>query len=157
MTNNKWNQWKQKELRDGKTDDVQLHALIGYLKATHQIPNNRLKKDWFIRFDPADYRTLSITDFVSNQQMTRRPPAVIHRPDIMILDKKLNIKPMVIIELDGGVHHTAPGTKKTAKRNKNYSYAEIPLIVIDIMDLKELGLTWFEYLDQELAKLKIEK
>ena len=147
----RWSQWLNKKLKKyGKTDEVQLHKIVDRLKTVHNIPAELIKKDFFLLLDKQDYHVIDIVPFVTIQQMALKP--LVRRPDIIILDKETKKKPVLIIELDGSVHHTPSGLKRTFKRNGDYSYARIPLIVIDDDDLKYLETSWFEYLDSELKK-----
>ena len=74
-----------------------------------------------------------------------------HHPDIMVRGKHGSLK--YVIELDGSIHHTKPGAKRTAKRNADYKLAKMPFITIDIQDLKTLKASWFDYLDEEVKKM----
>ncbi len=146
---NKWNQWKNTFLRAGKTDEIQLQALVAYLRDSQHIPIEQIKKDWYLLLDRTTYRVMGFYEYVLESQLLSRP--IIHHPDIIILDSHNKIH--CIIELDGSVHKMRSVAKKTAKRNSNYKDANIPCIVIDIIDLKYLKVSWFEFLDKQLAKL----
>jgi len=80
----------------------------------------------------------------------RRTDDLIRHPDIMILDRT---RVRGIVELDGSIHDTRPGRKKTGRRNKTYEAAGIPLIAINEADQKATGVDWRVTLIQECSRL----
>lgn len=154
-TNNKWNQWRQKELRLGKNDDHQIAYVHEYLKITHDIIPEYIKKDWYILFDFDTYDTVKVCQDVLNSDVNGPRKVVIRHPDIIILNS-LN-KVVGIIEIDGSYHHSNQGRKQTVQRNNDYKYANIPLIIINIADLRALNISWAQYLDDNLEKFDLTK
>ena len=152
---------------NGKSDDIQLNSLIAYLRDTHKIPIGTIKKDWYILFSRETYDILQILPFVTIQQAQSKPKPLIRHPDIMVFEQteptqlctKKTLK--YVIELDGKSHyHYRPQLKNkwqkkesVAERNSDYDLANIPLIIIDILEMQQLKKSWFEYLDEELKKL----
>ncbi len=131
-----------------ETDDAQLHSLISYIKGVHNIPGEQILKEHFILISRWDY---SVTGVYKDLSKPDLKGTVQHHPDIMVRDMHGSLK--YVIELDGSIHHTKPGAKRTAKRNADYKLAKIPFIVIDITDLKELKVSWFDYLDKEMKRM----
>ncbi len=144
---------------NGKSDDGQLLIIIAYLRDTYGIPLERIKKDWFILFDSADYSILSVSENVSREQASQEPKPLFRHPDIIVFDENKKIK--YVIELDGKSHYWYrphlknkwQKKKDVAKRNADYHFACIPLVVIDILDLQYLEKSWFVHLDEELERL----
>ena len=134
---------------NGKTDDAALIAIIKYLQTEHKIPQEQMKKDYFILISKWDN---SVTGPYASLSINQTKGNIVHRPDITILKPDNSID--FIVELDGSFHHSNQGRKKTRKRNDDYIDAQIPFIAIDVLDLKYLGITWFSFLDAELSKLK---
>ena len=148
MSSKKWNQYVAGLSKD-KTDDIQIQAIIAYLHVTHGIPREQLKKEYYVIWN-LEYEQLH---FVANATYSQLSPRsqIIRHPDISILGVNGNIA--CIIELDGSIHDKK--TAKTAKRNQDYEYAKIPYIVLNIADLKELKISWFDFLDEQLVKLSV--
>ena len=122
--------------------------LADYLHNAYGIAWERIRKDWYILAD-AEYHDITVRESVSKPLAERTD--IIRHPDIMILKEGCHYSPELIIEMDGAVHHTKPGRKKTEKRNADYRYMGVPLIIIDLPDLAEAGTNWMEFLDRQLA------
>ena len=131
-----------------ETDDAQLHSLIAHLSGVHNIPGEQIFKEHFILISRWDYSVIGVYKELAQSDLKG---TVQHHPDIIVRDRHGSLK--YVIELDGSIHHTKPGAKKTAKRNANYKLANMPFIAIDILDLKALGVSWFDYLDEEMKKM----
>ena len=131
-----------------ETDDAQLHSLMSHIKGAHGIPGNQILKEHFILISKWDYSVISVYRNLAKPDLKG---TVQHHPDIMVRDKHGRLK--YVIERDGSIHHTKPGAKKTAKRNAHYRLAKMPFITIDIQDLKAMGVSWFDYLDEEMKKM----
>ncbi len=131
---------------DKKSDDTQLLAIAAYLEHTHNIPKSQIKKDWYVLINPKRHNIFGITQRVVPKLV--QIDTIIHNPDIIILDK--HYKLAHIIELDGYSHKTQQGLQKTAKRNQHYTQSKIPFTVLDVEDLKRIGKSWFEYIDEAL-------
>ena len=134
---------------NGKTDDAALITIIKYLKTTHNIPQQQMKRDYFILISKWDN---SVTGPYASLSINQTKGHIVHRPDIIILKSDQSIA--FIIELDGSFHHSSPGRKKTRKRNYDYDDAQIPFIALDVLALKFLDVSWFSFLDLKLPPLK---
>ena len=133
-----------------ETDDTDLLGLMSHLANRHGIPRTQMMKEPVMLLLKWDY---SLHGLFWDVQKSDLKGMVQHKPDIVVCD--IMGKAKYIIELDGSIHHTKPGAKKTAKRNANYRLAKIPFIVIDIMDLKSLGMSWLDHLDEEMKKMPL--
>ncbi len=135
----------------GKDDEVQLQALAAYLVHTLGFAPDRIKKEPFLLFSQYD-GSLAGTCY---QMVTQEEldGCVAHHPDIVILNKRG--RPICIVELDGSYHDSKTGRRKTERRNGHYRDARIPCIVLNIADLKLLKKTWFDFLEDEIRRLKI--
>ena len=74
---------------------------------------------------------------------------IVHVPDITILGKN---GIACIVELDGSIHDTRSGRRKTERRDRDYADARIPHIALNMADLEELGDTWADYLRAALVR-----
>ena len=74
---------------------------------------------------------------------------IIHMPDITIRDKN---GIACLVELDGSIHDTRSGRRKTERRDRDYTDAHIPHIAMNMADLKELGRSWPDYLRAALVR-----
>ena len=131
-----------------ETDDADLLGLIAHLKNVHRIPRTQIIKEPIILLSKWDYGMQGMRRDLAKSELRG---TVQHKPDIVVCDTHGLAR--YVIELDGSIHHTKPGAKKTAKRNADYKLANLPFIVIDIMDLKELGISWFDHLDEEMKNM----
>ena len=131
-----------------ETDDADLLGLIEHLKNVHHIPRTKIIKEPIMLLSKWDYSLQGMYRDLAKQELNG---TVQHKPDIVVCDRHGLAR--YIIELDGSIHHTKPGAKKTAKRNANYKLANLPFIVIDIVDLKELGVSWIDHLDEEMKQM----
>ena len=132
----------------GDADSIQLHALVAYLIHTHNIPQTQIIKEPFVLLSRQNYSVVGIYPCLTESDLV---DTISHQPDIVVCDRHKRIK--YIIELDGAIHHTRPGAKRTAKRNNDYKNAKIPFIVIDILGFRKVEQNWFEFLDNELTKM----
>ena len=135
---------------DGKSDEAQLVELQNYLRKKHKIGGDRIKKDWFLTCD-SEYVRIRAWPHLSRCDLIKNA-AIIRHPDIIIMDYIHMAQPCLIIEMDGSVHHTPAGRRKTESRNSDYHYMGIPLIVLDLPDLAEMDLTWQAFLDHQMEK-----
>ena len=78
-----------------------------------------------------------------------RKTHIVHMPDITILGKN---GIACLVELDGSIHDTRSGRRKTERRDRDYADARIPHITLNMADLAELGRTWPDYLRAALVR-----
>ena len=123
---------------NGKTDDGDLIDVVNELVNEHGIPRNRIRRDWFITIHRDTGKADKITAFLSKEETKNR---IVHNPDIIVLDYEEK-KILLIIELDGSIHDTPSGQKKTRKRNEAYNDAGLQYCVLNKAEMKELGLMW---------------
>ena len=126
----------------GQSDTEQLVAIKRHLKEKHKIKASR---EPYLIFK--NDRLMSIQDHVKTSQMDKS--IEIKNPDLIWFDKY----GMWIIEVDGAVHDRK--VEKTIKRNELFINNHIKLIVVNLADLKELGLNIYDYIDSQiLEKIK---
>ena len=70
----------------------------------------------------------------------------VQMPDVIVLNKG---KLLFLVEVDGSVHSTLPGLKRTRKRNETYAIAGIKYIILDKKDLKLMKMEWQDYLKKQ--------
>ena len=74
---------------------------------------------------------------------------IIHRPDIMLWRHHVV---RCIIEIDGTIHDTRAGRRRTENRNRDYVDTGIPHIILNEADLQHTGQAWRAFLREELDK-----
>ena len=131
---------------EGKSDEHLLVETVNYIHKRHKIPLTNIKKDWFISINAADYSYYMAESLPESAIQDR----IIHHPDIMILDEQLNLK--AVIELDGSIHNTHSGRRKTEKRNQDYNRMDVRFVAINLADLKDMGITIEDVLDSFLGR-----
>lgn len=152
MTKNKWNQWRNQYFqKEGKQDTEDLIKIASWLKEKYG-DKIIVRREWYLRFSRYDYKLVDILEFVTREQCYDKNLQV-RWPDIMVLDRQ-NGKLLFVIELDGWIHNVKLG--KTWKRNADYEFAGIKLIIIDEETLKLNNIDWFTYLEKEIDKLNID-
>ena len=104
--------------------------------------------DWYVCFDKLTGELQMSAAFLTREQVEHYK---VQHPDVMVCDDEYAIS--FIVELDGSIHQTKPGMRQTERRNQSYAEAGIKCIILDKADLKELGVTWQDYLDAELKEL----
>ena len=129
---------------DGKPDEEQLQQVVRHLISKHKVAPSQIKKDAFLTFDE-NYKLLVMSSFLTEEQAHNA--VYIHHPDIVIFDVR---KIKLIIEVDGSIHKSKSGIKRTEKRNFNYDESKIPYIILDLEDLEYSGIDWLDHLDQQL-------
>ena len=131
---------------DGKTDEENLTITVKILLDLG-VPRHQIKRDWYILIDRNTYSVTCHESLNVDPDGLKR--YIIHHPDILIMcDNALKC----IIEIDGSIHDTGPGRRKTEKRDRNYTDASIPHISLNMADLAELGDTWAAYLRAALVR-----
>ncbi len=125
--------------QQGQSDTEQLIAIKRHLKDKHKI---LAKREPYLLFK--DERLLSVLDHVKRSQVDRS--IEIKNPDLLWIDKY----GMWIIEVDGAVHDRK--VEKTRKRNELFISNHIKLIVVNLADIKELGLNIYDYIDDQILE-----
>ena len=146
MASKKWNQWKSQNL--SHDDFPELNTIKKFLHEKHDIPLDRIKIDHFIIINMYDGRVLGPYPDIATWHNLEN--SKIHRPDLTVLNRQGYIK--FLIELDGSVHDSGSGARKTAKRNSHYKDAELDVIIINKADLKFLGISWRKFLNDEIRR-----
>ncbi len=118
-----------------------------YLKKKYQIPINQIKIDHSIKFTAKGYEILGKMNNIEISNTAKLNP--VHTPDIIITDKN---KIVLIIEQDGKIHESEKVIKKDYNRNRHYTKAEIPFIIINSEKLRLMKKTCQTYLEEELKK-----
>lgn len=131
-----------------ETDDADLLDIIAHLVNRHGIQRTQILKEPIMLLSKWNYKLSKICWCLEKSELNGMVP---HKPDIVV--RNFGGAVAFLVELDGSIHHTKPGAKKTAKRNADYRLANIPFIVIDIQDLKFLGISWYDHLDKEMKNM----
>ncbi len=132
--------------QEGQSDTAQLIDIQNYLRKRYKI---NIKREWYIIFDQETEKIISIKDHVKKEDLWEGKKAIAFakNPDLMWIDKY----GMWIIEVDGAVHDRK--VAKTEARNQLYINNAIKLIVVNLADLKELGIAINDYIDGEIKEL----
>ena len=131
---------------EGNVDALFLVKVVEHLHDTHDVSWNLMKKDWFLCIEPTDY-SYYMADSLTKDAIINK---IIHHPDVMIVDKEQNLK--CIIEIDGSIHDTPSGMRKTAKRNADYQILGIPCIIVNLADCKLEKIDPLEELSRKFIK-----
>jgi len=99
----------------GKADDELIIRIIRHISRTSRIEPMFIIKEPFLVLHDGNVELHEV-------RIVDKPPegAIIHHPDIVLLNRA-NLKPCLIIEVDGSWHDTKAGARKTEKRNKHYT------------------------------------
>lgn len=131
-----------------KYDYFQLQLIALYLQEKHFISHENIKLDWYLVLYP-DNTILGIYEKIDSRSFSKK--FIVHSPDVLICDES-NL-PLLIVELDGKIHHESNKKRnRTKRRNKNYHLANIPCIVINSDDLKS-DESWRKFLDDEIHEI----
>jgi len=129
-------------------DYFQLQLIASYLQEKHSISPEKIKLDWYLVLHP-DSTILGIYEKIDSRSFSKK--FIVHSPDVVICDE--SGLPLLIIELDGKIHHETNRKKnRTKRRNKNYHLANIPCIVINSDDLRS-DESWKKFLDKEIREI----
>jgi len=131
-----------------KYDYFQLQLIASHLQEKYSISPEKIKLDWYLVLYP-DSTILGIYEKIDYHTFTKK--FIVHSPDVVICDE--SGLPLLIVELDGKIHHETNKKKsKTKRRNKNYHLANIACIVINSDDLS-VDDSWKKFLDDSIKKL----
>ena len=132
----------QKKQR-GSSDTAQLIEIISCIAKRYKIKPMREPHLLFnIETDKVS-KIKDIKDGVTGKDLNDNYQ---RRPDILWLDKY----GMWIIEVDGSVHDNK--VEKTRKRNELFINNHIKLIIVNLADIKELGLNIYDYIDEQILQ-----
>ena len=128
-------------------DYFQLQLIASHLQEKYSISPEKIKLDWYLVLYP-DNTILGIYEKIDSRSFSKK--FIVHSPDVVICDE-FNL-PLLIIELDGKIHHETNKKKnRTKRRNKNYHLANIPLIIIESDDLRSDD-SWKKFLDHNIKE-----
>jgi len=126
--------------QNGQSDTEQLIQIASYLRKKYKV---KVKREPYLLFS-GEGRLISVLDHVKHSDVDRS--IEIKNPDILWFDKY----GMWIIEVDGAVHDRK--VEKTRKRNELFIKNHIKLIVVNLADIKELGLNIYDYIDAQILE-----
>lgn len=137
MGNKKNNQSKQ--FFSYKNDEVDLVEIGQFLRDTTKY---RVEREWYVIFNKhtgvyMGYSAQAVVDNVNHK---------VRNPDLLLIDKDIN-KIVLIIEIDGSVHDVH--YDDTEKRNAQYEYAKLPLLVIQ---KSEIETTIFDLVSRKVGE-----
>ena len=130
-----------------KQDDAQVIQVVNFLK---DLGFDNIKRDWFLLFDKTEFAYFHKEHVTEQEAKTYK----VLRPDIYISGQGANA---LVIEVDGSIHDTPSGQKRSRKRNETYAIYGLSYIVINFSDLKLMQMSWEYYLKSELKKMKFIK
>jgi len=131
-----------------KYDYFQLEVISSHLQEKHFISSDMIKLDWYLVLYP-DSSILGVYQKIDYQSFSKK--FIVHSPDVMVCSNESNL-PLLIVELDGIIHHETNRKKnRTKRRNKNYHLANIPCIIIESDDLTS-DKSWKKFLDDSIRE-----
>ena len=131
---------------EGSPDATQIAEIANYIREKYALPAPLVLADNYIVIEPSTY-TFDVAYTVSKEQAEGK---IIHHPDIMILDKQMKLK--AIIEIDGSIHDTPSGRRKTERRNQDYNRLNVDYLAINLADIKYVGVSIEDVIDQFLGR-----
>ena len=137
---------RRAQRNSGQSDLQQLIELANYIRKRWHLD---FEREWYFGFDKEYGHLCRISETVGKRESKN---FTWRNPDLHIIHREFGI---IIIELDGSVHDKY--VEKTEKRNELFRGAGIKLIVINIQDCKNNGITIEEKLDCEMTKLLCSK
>jgi len=125
--------------QQGQSDTEQLVNIKRYLIKKYKI---KVMREPYLLFNTND-KLKKIKDHVTKADLNDHYPK---NPDLLWMDKYGTW----IIEVDGAVHDRK--VEKTRKRNELFISNHIKLIVVNLADIKELGLNIYDYIDDMILE-----
>ncbi len=125
--------------QQGASDTEQLIAIKRYLVTKYKL---KVMREPYLLFNVND-KLKKIKDHVTRADLNDHYPK---NPDLLWVDKY----GMWILECDGAVHDRK--VEKTRKRNELFINNHIKLIVVNLADIKELGLNIYDYIDEQILQ-----
>lgn len=127
--------------QNGQSDTEQLISIASYLRKKYKV---KVMRESYLIFNNITDRLMKIKDHVTKKDLNDGYPK---NPDILWMDKYGTW----IIEVDGAVHDRK--VEKTRKRNELFIKNHIKLIVVNLADIKELGLNIYDYIDDQILEI----
>jgi hypothetical protein len=131
----------------GQSDTEQLIQIASYIRRTHNV---KVKREPHLLFNIETNRISKVKDIIDGVTKKDLNDNYQKRPDILWIDKY----GMWITEIDGAVHDRK--VEKTLKRNELFRSNNIKLIVVNLADCNELEIDIYQYIDNEILRLKNE-
>ena len=135
---------------DGKPDEERLNQTVKILFELG-IPKKEILQDYFLLLHRNSYKTM-VKKNVQGSPGEINKEWIIHRPDIVIWRDNTH---KCVIEVDGSIHDTSRGKRKTEKRNNDYWFYKVPHITLNEADLDFLGVSWYDFLWTSLMKMDL--
>ncbi len=126
--------------QNGQSDTEQLISISSYLRKKYKV---KVHREHYIIFNNETDKLMKIKDHVTKKDLNDGYPK---NPDILWMDKY----GLWVIEVDGAVHDRK--VEKTRKRNELFIKNHIKLIVVNLADIKELGLNIYDYIDDKILE-----
>jgi hypothetical protein len=133
--------------QQGQSDTEQLIQIASYIRRTHNV---KVKREPHLLFNIETNRISKVKDIIDGVTKKDLNDNYQKRPDILWIDKY----GMWITEIDGAVHDRK--VEKTLKRNELFRSNNIKLIVVNLADCNELEIDIYQYIDNEILRLKNE-
>ena len=130
--------------QQGQSDTEQLIEIRSHIRKKYKIKKGNLFREPYLLFDSVTEKLLpGIFDTLKKEQLEG---TIQKNPDILWIDKY----GMWVLEVDGAVHDRK--VEKTRKRNELFISNHIKLIVVNLADIKELGLNIYDYIDDQILE-----
>ena len=126
--------------QQGQSDTEQLIQIASYLRKKHKL---KIKREPYLIFNRETDKLMKVKDTVSKKDLN---DGYAKNPDLLWINKY----GMWIIEVDGAVHDRK--IQKTLARNELFISNGIKLIVVNLADIKELGLNIYDYIDDKILE-----
>jgi hypothetical protein len=133
--------------QQGQSDTEQLIQIASYIRRTHNV---KVKREPHLLFNIETNRISKVKDIIDGVTKKDLNDNYQKRPDILWIDQY----GMWITEIDGAVHDRK--VEKTLKRNELFRSNNIKLIVVNLADCNELEIDIYQYIDNEILRLKNE-
>ena len=127
----------------GQSDTEQLIEIASYIRQKYKV---KVKREAYLLFN-IDNKLKSVKEYVTKADLNDHH---VKNPDLLWIDKY----GMWIVEVDGAVHDRK--VEKTLKRNELFRSNNIKLIVVNLADCNELEIDIYQYIDNEILRLKNE-
>ena len=126
----------------GRPDADIVFKIKQYLRKVHRIPADRIKTEHAIKL----YKSGGIVLGPSHHRK-----GMVRTPDIVVVDEEDKIR--FVIEQDGRIHDSKKHAEKDEARNRHYTNAGIPCIVLNTSAIRSEGMTAAQYLDREMERV----
>lgn len=126
--------------QQGQSDTEQLIQIASYLRKKYKF---KIKREPYLIFNRDTDKLMKIKDIISKKDLN---DGYAKNPDLLWINKY----GMWVIEVDGAVHDRK--IQKTLARNELFISNGIKLIVVNLADLKELGVNIYDYIDDKILE-----